>query len=927
MLTIFAFLANSFGGVQFAGISWAAEPSSGLTSVGPEKTGSPAPLKEMDAGTFMLPNELGYVQDSAKVEGSAKTVIHIQDAHCNYYAQKRIAEIVGYLSDEYGIRVVNCEGGSGDYDLGMFTGIPETDIRQKVSDFFVGEGVVNAAEFYAVNNPGKAKLWGVEDPGLYLKNLKVYKESLVYKAEAEKDIKTLSAILDDLKKRIYSAELLDFDSCYARYKDEKMSFREYVSYLVTVAQKRAIDIRSFPDIYLLAQTLDEEQKIDFRKANNEKDEVVEKLKKLLSRNELKELVAKAADVKLGRMSQGGFYAYLAKKCRSAKLDLGGYKDLSKYIIYISLYSAIDKTKIAAGMAALEDAIRDSLYGNDTQRELGTLSKYLVLEKNMFNISITRDDYNYYLKNRSGFDVANFTRFIEKNAPLYGISAGPGADIGMLDTYREKMEVFYECSLERDAAFVRSTKFTDDTRPASIIITGGFHTENLRELFTKEKVSYVSIIPKFTSPPGYKSPYLARLAGQRTALETVVDNVIPAVLNLAVVNILSKELAIEVIGEAAYRRTELEVRIMTALARGQRFIFSINKSAYPEDYRNKPEDKVVVFNNGGGSAVPSSETVSAGQPGFERLAAAANATLARIDRNVFEVSYTPVAPAVPPAAQEAAVAVVPAAAVPAAAEEAAVAALKEVPVYKEASVHARGMASMLRPAPTYLLSPRISDTGEKEQFENNRLAEQLFGNYVHPRNYFANGRDWEKDKQELTALLENMMPDFVRDAEATPLTRMAIRLVSDENGARIKDMKGIIKEILTRKYGMTDIKAEDMIEKKIKFVPISIEGVVSVNASLDLLVDMGLMELNRYTQDDIPRSEMPPELAQKVVMLLKSSITDASFDEIMKLVKTTDNIEGILNTIFRCSVVLRIRPVDWKSLDEWKKANEALLRSA
>jgi hypothetical protein len=55
-------------------------------------------------------------------------------------------------------------------------------------------------------------------------------------------------------------------------------------------------------------------------------------------------------------------------------------------------------------------------------------------------------------------------------------------------------VFYECSLERDKAFVKNIRFTDHTRPSSIIITGGFHTENLRELFKGEKVSYISIMP-------------------------------------------------------------------------------------------------------------------------------------------------------------------------------------------------------------------------------------------------------------------------------------------------------------------------------------------------------------------------------------------------------------------------------------------------
>ncbi|MCX5667083.1 MAG: hypothetical protein NTY34_02070 [Candidatus Omnitrophica bacterium] len=591
---------------MLVGEAWAARSPSGLTSVGPDSTGSPSPLKSLSAATFTLPLELGYVQESSEAPNSGKTVIHIQDAHCNYAAQKSIAEILNYLTAEYGIYAVNCEGGAESYDLSPFTAIPEKDIREKTADFFVKEGVVSAAEYYAVNNPEKVNLWGVEDPDLYLKNLKVYRDSLAHKNEVDRYIKSIGYILDNLKRHIYPNELLELDKYYTGYKDGKITFKEYILYLINMARKRIVDIKSFSNVYLLSQTLADEDKINFKRANNEKDEVVDKLKKSLSRNELEDLMVMVGKLKAERVSQTDFYAYLVKKAKSVKLDISGYPELQKYIVYISLYSAIDRTKVAKEIDALEDRIKTSLYENDTQRELGVLSKNLAIMKNMFNISLTRDDYIYYKEHRETFDAANYISFIDKKAPLYKISAVLDKNIGSLDVYRDKMDLFYECSMERDKAFIKNIKFTDHDRPNSIIITGGFHTENLREMFKDEKISYISIMPKFVNEKGYESPYMKRLAGQRTALENVIDTAIPAVLNLAVVNMLS-QLGIIVEGKAGIEHFRLAVAIVAGINK----LNGLGKVNLIVKEKNSEDDKLVVFTGGGGGTVKPPEDMGKG----------------------------------------------------------------------------------------------------------------------------------------------------------------------------------------------------------------------------------------------------------------------------------------------------------------------------
>ncbi|MDD5174029.1 MAG: hypothetical protein PHV48_04310 [Candidatus Omnitrophica bacterium] len=85
---------------------------------------------------------------------------------------------------------------------------------------------------------------------------------------------------------------------------------------------------------------------------------------------------------------------------------------------------------------------------------------------------------------------------------------------------------------------------------SILVTGGFHTENLAELFKKQGISYVSIIPNFKNSDGYECPYFNILSG---ADKTQLVKAVPAMLagNMATASQLNPTLrdAVEEFGGA------------------------------------------------------------------------------------------------------------------------------------------------------------------------------------------------------------------------------------------------------------------------------------------------------------------------------------------------------------------------------------------
>jgi|GEM_PF-1258843 len=540
-------------------VSFVLKPAWGGTELDPAKYDVPvAPqaygqFAVLDTDTFTIPAHLGDVKYAHKGT-SNKIVVHLQDAHCNYYAQRKISDIIDYLNKEYGLSIINLEGGVGKYDLTVFTSITGETIRREVADYFVKRGEINGAEFYAVNNSDKIQLWGVENKDLYLDNLQVYRDSLKYKPEVDECLISLTHILNNLKRHIYTPELLKIDMAYGAYKAGNMDFRAYLEFLTLKAKDEGINVKGFANLYLLVQAMEQEEKVNFEKANTERNVLIDELKNALSKNEVTELVSKSVDFKTKKISRKIFYDYLLSKAKELNIDIKRFPELSNYIMYVTIYEAVNRFQVMKELDELEAAIKEPLYRNDTERRLNVLSRNLVLMKNIFDISLTKTDYEYYLAEKSSFDVINYVNFIEKEAPIYKIEARLAPSILKLDDYRTRIAKFYEYSFKRDKVFIENLKFHPEREntESAVLMTGGFHTENLCNLLKEKNISYVSIIPKFTSEKGYECPYFDLLAGQTTNIQRMLTSIIAKASTLQIASPLSS------LGEDVWGASNLDV---------------------------------------------------------------------------------------------------------------------------------------------------------------------------------------------------------------------------------------------------------------------------------------------------------------------------------------------------------------------------------
>ncbi|MCQ9206630.1 MAG: 50S ribosomal protein L11 methyltransferase [Omnitrophica bacterium] len=510
-------------------IAWAAGTPLGPTSTGPNRTGG--------SGSFKLPHHLGEVKQESPPAGepaNRQTIIHIKDAHCDYACQHAIKGIVEYINREYGVDLALLEGGAGNYDLSVFTEIEDIALREKVADYFVKEGRINGAELFAIMNPKKITLKGLEDPEAYTANLNAYRESLKVKPEVEEILNDITQSLDEQKKRIYSEELTKLDWKKEDFANERLKLSGYVKYLLSLkgADKPGI---SYENLTKLTHVLELEKAIDYRRANSERKRLIDKLTKRLSKGEIETLVEKSALFKENKIKPVYFYTYLLDKMKVAGINPHEkYPNVSRYKEYLDKYDSIDKYLLFREIEALEDELFNTLATNDKQKKLYKESKHLAILKDLFNLTITRDKYDHYRTlSELGFDTT----------------------FKALAPYLKLAERSYELAFERDFAFMRNieqhltpvipakagihTEQTLDSRfrgndnrltglPADrqtiIIVTGGFHGDNLKKLITDKGYSYISIMPKFEGNRE-ESPYFRLLNGEMLKEEKVIREAI------------------------------------------------------------------------------------------------------------------------------------------------------------------------------------------------------------------------------------------------------------------------------------------------------------------------------------------------------------------------------------------------------------------
>lgn len=447
-----------------------------------------------------VPPEYGRISET--YQGNPKPlVIHIQDVHVHYEAQKNLANILDKLIKQNGLRLILVEGGSGDTSLSFLRSEASKEKRLEVAEKYLKAGKISGEEYLDITSDNPITLWGIEDEELYDKNLDIFFKVDAFKEKALKVARSVKAIVETLKVNLFSPRLKELEREKYAYEEGKGQAVEYYQYLGGVALSEKVDLSRYPNFknFLEASVL--EKKIDFQKVDGQHQALIGKLTQVLSKGELTSLAEKGLKYKLNEAGPKEYYGFLKEILKQKDPAKGSHQDLDLYIDYILLYADRDHVELFREGKILEKEIKGRLYTSNDERTLSEISDRLDILLNFLELNLSPEDLHAYQQDRQGFPIKGWKKFLVGKMQQYKLTLSFPEDTSPIDNHLALLESFYETGMKRDNALVENaiSKMNGEHVDVVVLIAGGFHTAQITRLLREQNYSYMVIAPKITQP--------------------------------------------------------------------------------------------------------------------------------------------------------------------------------------------------------------------------------------------------------------------------------------------------------------------------------------------------------------------------------------------------------------------------------------------
>ncbi|HRY29572.1 MAG TPA: hypothetical protein P5079_05985, partial [Elusimicrobiota bacterium] len=468
-------------------------------------------------GSFKLSSQLGSILETHLAASSELepekirplTLYHIQDAHGVYGAQYNASQIIDGLAaafkeqDQPKAPLLVCqEGGLKSVNTDWLSSFPFPEIKREVAHAHLRMGNLTGEEYLAlVRLPGFVKLRGVENKDLYFDNLDSRRNTIEARLQASKYIASLQARMNVVKENIYPSSLLDLDRKFRAYSDKKITF---VQYLQELARRSSSPISrgEFPNVHATLLLSDMESVLDLDALREERTTLVDVMAEHLSLDSLKELVAKASEMRLGHVNPRVFYQGLVSIAGLLRQKgvVVPTDNLRQYVAYLELMERVNHEQLLLETDQLKKRLLEHYAYNDQIWRLVNLDQRLQQEADLWGLAMGPDQFAGYRK-EGPQDFIGVEKYLLAQERSLGLSPVPVSEPVNLQPWLEKRPLihrYYEFALERNLVLVQNAlnamKETGASR--AVLVAGGFHTQGMTDLLRQMGVNYVVIQPRF-----------------------------------------------------------------------------------------------------------------------------------------------------------------------------------------------------------------------------------------------------------------------------------------------------------------------------------------------------------------------------------------------------------------------------------------------
>jgi len=468
-----------------------------------------------------IPQELGTVKESyISKYNPYKLIIHIQDAHANVEAQENEAELIKYLKEKYRVNLVSVEGGFGDFDAEFFRSFPkDKKIRDKIAKYFLSKAFISGTDYLLITEDEPPTVYGAENRELYTSHLNTFRENQNFSDYLNNHLSVIESVIETLKDKYYSKDLREFDLRANDFKQGRISLEEYLSYLNIVSVINNLDLSKFPNLSRIINLQELEHKINFEQAESERQELIDSLTKVLSKEDLEELVKRSLDFKANKITPAGYYSYLEELTAKAGISSTAYNNLFSYIKYISFSENLDNSKIFEEIDSFTGTAKETLITNSSQKDIDSLTYIIQIIKGLSNINLSPKDYEYFKNNRDAFTSKSIGLVLRRYNSSIINSLPTDEDIASL-------EKFYNLVYDRDRAIVSNSlnRLNREYNTDSVIlVAGGFHTQGITSILKEKDISYIVVAPSIKQSQDRENTYFAFLRDKKLPLQDVLND--------------------------------------------------------------------------------------------------------------------------------------------------------------------------------------------------------------------------------------------------------------------------------------------------------------------------------------------------------------------------------------------------------------------
>ncbi|MBU4311131.1 MAG: hypothetical protein KJ706_00215, partial [Candidatus Omnitrophica bacterium] len=513
-------------------------------------------IKEI--ASIYIPDTIGKVVDSYTSPDSKATIIHIQDLHINPEASFNLASILEILVEDYNLGLVCSEGAEGEVDTSSVSSFPDPSVREKVAKVFINSGELTGEEYLSITKYPDLPIWGIEDKDAYFQHIVEFNKIMKFSPNALTFISEVKEALDKLKPKIYSKELLDIDSKETQYQESQLDTAKYLDYLLSRGQaclsptmmrshrndnyQAAVGTAQcavptkYKNIAIFRDSLEAEKTIDQQKIIQDSQNLLTSLQSVLkdkdNKSEIETLLTRAALYRDKKISPFSFYSYLDELARRhLKEDINKYPDLFNYISYLRKINSLDSSKLFNEIEELAYEIKDMLSIDDNQKLLTKSLRNINFLENFFNLKVSNEELEYYLKDKDSFKESWFKSAIEvldsakySSSGQESISWKLSREESLIDKNLPILENFYELAHKRDLAMFNNATSEIETRKPKLtaLIAGGFHTQGITKLLKEKGYSYVVISP-YSKTGIDEENYRNLLSGKRKPIQDLIKD--------------------------------------------------------------------------------------------------------------------------------------------------------------------------------------------------------------------------------------------------------------------------------------------------------------------------------------------------------------------------------------------------------------------